>query len=95
MTFREKLADWISGGALTQAIESKCRYKEGRLQFSGLLNDMTEERNAWRSSARAGIEEHARLSGVLERIANMETEKANATVRRMANAARDALNGGD
>ena len=70
MTFREQIADWISGGALT------------RLRFS----ESASHHRAF--SAMIAAE---RAEDALARIAAMETPGANATVRRMAQTARDAL----
>ena len=77
MTFRERLADWITGGALTRA----------RL----LGAEISAQRESWRDMAYMCAE---RLSGNRERfeaIAAMETPTANATVRRMAKVAREAM----
>lgn len=63
MTFREKLADWISGGALSRAREA--------------------EESGWECESFYWSQLH--------RIAAMETPGANATVRRMAKTAREAL----
>ena len=63
MTFRERLADWISGG-----------------EFSRLSIV------AWEFRFTAKAYEEA-----LSDIAAMETERANATVKRMAARAREAL----
>ena len=70
MTLRERLADWISGGALTF-------HKNGWARSSALFSSAFDER------------ENAR--DALLCIAAMETPKANATVRRMAKVARDAM----
>jgi hypothetical protein len=70
MTFREQIADWISGGALT-----RLRFIEG----------------GWQQRASWAMIETARAESALARIAAMETPGANATVRRMAQEARDAL----
>ena len=67
MTFREKLADWISGGALTR------------------------ERQSTLKNAMFVAEILMRNASALYKIAAMETPKANATVRRMARIAREAL----
>ena len=66
MTFRERLADWISGGALTRARED-----------AGWCDK-------W--AYRAIVKEEALL-----KIAYCETPGANATVRRMAKIAREAM----
>ncbi len=84
MTFREKLADLISGGALTRA----------RL----LEAEENAQRRFWRSAAIGANAEKRRLkdrefrfSAALCQIRDMETPNANATVRRMAKFAREAL----
>lgn len=77
MTLREKLADLISGGELS------------RLRFS--------ERARWEEAifaedqARGATHKAYLLQERLNRIADMETPSANATVRRMAKTAREAL----
>lgn len=63
MTFREKLADWISGGKLS----------------------------AVNVSLRASVRFMAEYEDALHRIKLQETPKANATVKRMASIAREAL----
>ena len=70
MTFREQVADWISGGALTRERANKL----------GDIDKVCEL-----------ILHCDSLSDALARIAAMETPGANATVRRMAQEARDAL----
>lgn len=70
MTFRERLADWISGGALTQAREHADWHQKSW--------------GAW--SMRAVF-----LCDTLHRIAAEEKPTSNATVRRMARIAREAL----
>jgi len=63
MTFRDRLADWISGGELSR---------------------LRKEMNwAWITAIGR--------SDALHRIAAMETPHSNATVRRMAKAAREAM----
>lgn len=70
MTIREKLADWISGGALTEEIS--------RSDF-------------WRRSAFHWEGEHRNAVDALGQITALETPNANATVRKMARIAREAL----
>lgn len=70
MTFREKLADWISGGALSRARDD--------------AEWLERKRSQW--ATRAIVSQDA-----LSCIAAMETPGANATVRRMAKTAREAL----
>lgn len=83
MTFREKLADWISGGALSQAKywRADAHYYRGLwLHELGRGND----------GMKAAACKMSVLQERLHRIAAMETPGANATVRRMAKAAREA-----
>ena len=63
MTLRERIADWISGGALRKA----------------------------RSTPPYTIAKSARFRLALHQIAAMETPNANATVKRMARTAREAV----
>lgn len=71
MTWRERLADWISGGAVTRAKKNK--FDDVQL----IVGSLVVQRNKCKST--------------LERIAAMETPGANATVKRMARLAREAL----
>jgi hypothetical protein len=73
MTFRERLADWISGGALTRSRESKKALIAGRELWVAM-------------TFRYGV--------ALQDIINMQTPGANATVRRMARRAQEALGQG-
>lgn len=77
MTFRERLADIISGGALTRAREDADRH--------------LSRGNRWLDYALQQSGHSAIYRGLLQRIAAMETPNANATVRRMAKIAREAL----
>jgi hypothetical protein len=77
MNLRERLADWISGGALTRAVDDGSFWEE-----------------TWakeHAAHTATIAKHAKLTWAINRIAAMETHKANATVKRMAKTAREAL----
>ena len=70
MTWRERLADWISEGKLTEAMR--------------LADGWQHRRDYW--------SEFAIYRGeALRDIAAMETPNANATVKRMAKRAREAL----
>jgi hypothetical protein len=70
MTFRERLADWISGGALTRARDD--------------VEWLDRKRKQW--ADRAIVRDDA-----LRRIAAEEKPTSNATVRRMARIAREAI----
>lgn len=74
MTMRERLADWISGGALSRA-----RTHSRETLESGLR---------WMEEAKSHEYVSVSLQARLDRIAAMETPGANATVRRMARVAR-------
>jgi hypothetical protein len=74
MTPRERLADWISCGALTRA------RKEGRDFYDALAPAVLHH-----------FEKSIEAREALREIAAMETPGANATVRRMARTAREAL----
>jgi hypothetical protein len=77
MTFREKLADWISGGALTRAREIDEMMEQSRVRWRDLAFDCT---------ASVKNLEHA-----LRLIEAEEKPTSNATVKRMARIAREAL----
>ena len=81
MNWRERLADWITGGALTRA----------RKETDTAMQRGCEWRNAWSIALGREQANAARNKSALARIAAMETPGANATVRRMAEAAREAL----
>ena len=74
---RERLADWISGGALTRAKILEMSIEENRLM--------------WRNRAFERNGEIGKLIDVLNRIAAQEKPTSNATVRRMARIARETL----
>ena len=70
MTFREKIADWISGGKLTREIE--------RADLCRDLLHIEQDLNVHYENA-------------IRHIMAQETPTANATVKRMAKIARDAV----
>lgn len=80
MNWRHKLADWISGGELTDVYQL-ARSQQERLDAMD---------RALRKEIGAGLD----LGVALRRIADMETSGANATVRRMAATAKGALKNG-
>ena len=77
MTIREKLADWISGGALTDERNARISTEKHLKRSQDLL--YTE------------VSENEDLRDALRQIASLETPSANATVRKMARIAREAL----
>ena len=77
MTLREKLADWISGGALTRA--------RAHLALSH------DQGDAWMERSFVFEDRNRASRNALRTIAAMETTSANATVKRMAKTAREAL----
>lgn len=77
MNWRERLANLISGGALT-------RYRDAWLTAEYGIEQATD-------AYQAADKEAARYKAALERIAAMETPGANGTVKKMARAAREAL----
>ena len=107
MTLREKLADLISGGALTRARADVAWWRDHMIgEFYG---PMVDEKNAEiiriqknnallhdniEKCVSAGAEIYGReveAKDALRTIAAMETPSANATVKRMAKTAREAL----
>lgn len=77
MTIRERIADWISGGALTRARRAQRLFLDDSKTAMTMLNKLARN-----SSGR--IE-------ALRKIAAQRTPKANATVNRMADIAEEAL----
>lgn len=79
MTMRERIANWISGGALARAQHD--------------AKKMKNEAIFWREEAYALMVKETRIGRgeYFQRIAACETPRANATVRRMARIAREAL----
>ena len=84
MTLRERIADWISGGALTRA-KHDADYAWSEYQ-DVLAKWSFSEAQAREQSHRAYL-----MQERLNRIAACETPNANATVRRMARIAREEM----
>lgn len=84
MTIRYKLADIISGGELSQR-------KAGWDRTSAILDEVKLINGDLLAQADAMTETQEQLRVALNRIAACETSKANATVKRMARIAREAL----
>lgn len=72
MTFREKIADWIGGGKLSELYWSK---------------------QCWMDIADARLRELKVLDEALWKIVAQEKSTSNATVKRMARIAKEALGG--
>ncbi len=93
MTIRERIADWLTGGALTRArgdvdyvLDRLSQEKaKARRAEDGCAILEYDNRNGWANSDR--------FSEALRTIAACETPKANATVKRMARIARQTLEG--
>lgn len=81
MTILERIADWISGGALTRA-------ERERIDALVTINRMARNQEAQWDAERAVWH---RMRHAIRSIAACETPGANATVRRMARIAREAL----
>jgi hypothetical protein len=77
MTFRERIADWISGGKNTR-LRDDLASKEDDLKM--VIDGYVEKQHRL-----------ARMGVALSDIAAMETPGANATVKRMAARAREGL----
>ena len=76
MTLRERIADWISGGALARARSEVLWWRDHMV--GEIYEPMVDGKN-WQIID---------LQDRLDRIAAQETPNANATVRRMARIAR-------
>jgi len=91
MTLRERLADWLTGGALTKARQDPCMYSQ---DLHLLRRDLlTAKRDSDRNLDRLiqSQQQANAMRDTLRRIAACETPGANATVRRMAKMAREAV----
>ena len=84
MTFREKLADWISGGALTTA---RLKLADAEMEASRLR----QRGDDWQDNAAILALRCHKAHDALDAIAAEEKPTSNATVRRMARMAREAL----
>ena len=91
MTLRERIADWISGGALTWRKNGWDRSAAINAQHCEDLRGAHSDLSFARSALMAEASTSNSRRGALRAIAAMETPHANATVRRMAQAAREAL----
>lgn len=76
MTLRERIADWISGGALRREIACAADWE------AAFIMEADEHRLTW--------ERAIKRRDQLARIAACQTPGANATVSRMAKIAREA-----
>lgn len=95
MNMRERIADWISGGAVMRAKDAEAFANEHMsLGYYGLkdaMNRMESKYSILEYDNRNGWANSDRFQAALTAIAACETPSANATVRRMANIAREAL----
>lgn len=91
MTLRERLADWLTGGALTRARRDASLYSQEMYRSN---RDFDAARNSADSRLSELIQSQQQANAMrdtLRRIAACETPGANATVRRMAKMAREAV----
>jgi hypothetical protein len=88
MTPREKLADWISGGALTRAMQNLAFEENSSSAIKDIhLGSIREANTDFFAMCRVA----KKLKTALDRIAAEEKPTSNATVKRMAKIAREAL----
>lgn len=94
-SFRYWLADLISGGELTRAREmegyANKHMIDGYYGLRSAVNRLREEKADFHVSNGQSLQRIARQNIALRTIAAMETPKANATVKRMARTAREAV----
>lgn len=88
MNIRERIADWITGGALTLALEELSHAKNDRTE--ALQSMYRVQHEFGQQTERVARAMHIRTDA-LRRIAAEERPTSNATVRRMARIAREAL----
>ena len=84
MNWRERLADWISGGAVSNLRDELLWMKDWRDFWADQYQSSLDRTDAISRS-------NNRMDDALRAIAAMETPGANGTVKRMARAAREAL----
>lgn len=86
MTVREKIADWITGGLLTNEREAASRWRREYLQAKAdYVSSCSQSDKGWHVAHKA--------FETLRQIAAQETPGANATVKRMARMAREGYGG--
>lgn len=97
MNLRERIADWISGGALTRAKKQEDAWFCIAIDAQERAENAEYERVQWRDEYRSGMAErdqleiaNAKFVDCAEEIIAQEKPTSNATVRRMARIARDA-----
>lgn len=85
MTLREKIADWIIGGALADGLK---RANQAERMWRSEAYEAMVRCDVAERQARDAIERSYDLQYRLNRVAACETPSANGTVRRMARIAR-------
>ena len=91
MNWRERFAEWITGGARASCDCNafyRAAYRQAKQECESAMRKQAREMRMEREhiEARLGF-----CIGTLQRIAAQETPGANSTVRRMASIAREAL----
>ena len=84
MTLRERIADWISGGALTEARDERDRNKSAADRALDKWDEAVD-RSTYMMAHRFALQKAMRA------IIECETPRPNATERRMVAIAREAL----
>lgn len=91
MTLREKIADWISGGALTHLKQGLDGWESlYRIEVEKQIKAANEEDRLFNLCMTAEVK-LIKKDQYLRDIAAQETPGANATVKRMARIAREGL----
>ena len=98
MNLRDRIADWISAGSISVLMCESAAWKSAWEAVRARVNDAEKEADGAKDMLRIleydnknGWLNSNQFSAVLQSIASMETPGANATVRRMAKAAKEAL----
>lgn len=91
MNLRERIADWISGGALTRAVKSAKAFDDDGAKWFDIAIAAQARAEKWQREANDGWCAAALRMLALQDITACETPKANATVKRMARIAREAM----
>lgn len=88
MNLRERIADWISGGALTRAVKSAKAFEDDGAKWFDIAIYEQKRANKWQRESNDGWCAATLRMLALQDITACETPKANATVKRIA---REAL----
>ena len=91
MTLRERIADWISGGALTRAVKSAKAFEDDGAKWFDIAINAQDRADKWQRESNEGWTTATTRLIALQSIIAQEKPTSNATVKRMARIAREAM----